>query len=109
MGIARELIVVDRTGSWMMHLHAVAKCLLVFAAAGHGNYLKSAYLYLQSMTNLEHDAPSVFHKFMNGLHVVRRSDQYWTGLGCDLRIEQSLMRSLKTIGGLTRGRGISEH
>ncbi|XP_076034952.1 uncharacterized protein LOC143021402 [Oratosquilla oratoria] len=72
VGIARELIEDDRTGSWLMHLHAVAQCLAIFAAAGHGNYVKSAYLYLQSMTTLEHDMPSVFHRFMNGLHVVRQ-------------------------------------
>lgn len=109
VGVARELIEADRTGSWLMHLHAIVDCLPIFAAAGHGNYLKSAYLYLQSMISLEHDKPSVFRRFMNGLYVIRRTDQYWAGLGCDLVIEQALMRSLKTAGGLTRGSGMSEH
>ncbi|XP_073423248.1 uncharacterized protein [Dendrobates tinctorius] len=109
VGVARELIEADRTGSWLMHLHAVAECLPIIAAAGHGNYVKAAYLYLQSMTTLEDDMPSAFHRFINGLHVVRRTDQYWAGLGCDLVIEQALMRSLKTAGGLTRGSGMSEH
>ena len=107
--IVRKLIEADCIGSWMPHLHAVAECLPIFAAAGHGSYLKSAYLYLQSMTTVEHDNPSVFHRFMNGLHAVRRTDQHWAGLGCDLLIEQTLMRSLKTAGGLTRGSGMSEH
>ena len=92
-----------------MHLHAISDCLPIFAAAGHSNYLKSAYLYLQSKTRLEKDNLSVFRKFMIGLHVIRRSDQYWAGLGCDLVIEQALMRSLKIAGGLTRGSGMSEH
>jgi len=109
LGVVRELIKADRTGSWVMHLHAIADCLPIFAAAGHANYLKSAYLYFQTMQNLEQDHPSVFHRFMNGLHVIRRSDQYWAGLGCDLVIEQALMRSLKTAGGLTRGSGMSDH
>jgi len=39
---------------------------------------------------------------------VRRSDRYWAGLSTDLLIEQVLMRSVKTTGGLTRGRGMSE-
>ena len=42
------------------------------------------------------------------MHVVRRSDRYWAGLSTDLAIEQVLMRSVKTCGGLTRGRGMSE-
>ena len=46
---------------------------------------------------------------MKGFHVIRRSDQYWAGIGCDLAIEQTLMRSLKSSGGLTRGSGMSEH
>ena len=49
------------------------------------------------------------HKsFQDGLHVVRRSDRYWSGLSTYLVIEQVLMRSLKTSGGLTRGRGMTE-
>ena len=42
------------------------------------------------------------------LHVVRRSDRLWAGLSTDLVIEQVLMRSIKTTGGLTRGRGMDE-
>ena len=46
---------------------------------------------------------------MNGLHVIRRTDQYWAGLGCDLVIEIALMRSLKTVGGFTQGSRMSDH
>ena len=45
----------------------------------------------------------------NGYHVVRRSDRFWIGLWTDLTIEQVLMRSLKTRGGLISGRGMSEN
>lgn len=109
LGVARKLIEADRTGSWMMHLQAVTECLPVFAAAGHSNYLKSAYLYLQRMNTLEFENNTVFEKFMHGFHVIRRSDKFWAGLGCDLVIEQTLMRSLKSTGGLTRGSGMTEH
>ena len=40
--------------------------------------------------------------------LARRSDRFWGGLSTDLVIEQVLMRSLKTSGGLTRGRGMTE-
>ena len=43
-----------------------------------------------------------------GLHVTRRSDRQWAGLSTDLIIEQVLMRSMKTSGGLGRGRGMTE-
>jgi hypothetical protein len=45
---------------------------------------------------------------MEGYHVIRRSNQFWSGIGCDLAIEQTLMRSLKTSGGLTHGSKMTE-
>ena len=51
---------------------------------------------------------NVHRDFVSGFHVVRRSDRLWAGLSTDLVIEQVLMRSLKTSGGQTRGRGMTE-
>ncbi|KAK8373018.1 hypothetical protein O3P69_013537 [Scylla paramamosain] len=53
LSVSRELIKVGRTGSWVMHLHAIADCLPIFAAAGHTNYLKSAYLLPPVMQKLD--------------------------------------------------------
>ena len=41
-------------------------------------------------------------------HTVQRSDRYWAGLWTDLTKEQVIMRTIKSRGGLTRGRGMSE-
>ena len=60
------------------------------------------------MSHPEKDHPEVYQHFQNGLHVIRRSERYWAGLSTDLVIEQVLMRSMKTSGGLTRGRGMTE-
>ena len=106
LGVARELVEADRIGSWQMHLHAKSDRLPIFSAAGHPNYLESACLYLQKIVTLESDNPAVFQKFVNGFRVIRRSDQYWADLGSDLVIEQTLMRTLKSTGGLTRGSGM---
>ena len=106
--VARRLVMGDRMGSWSTHLWAMAQCLLICAAAGHFNYVKSAYLYLQNMKDLETRNPVVFKKFQDGFHVIRRTDQFWAGLGADLVIEQNLMRLLKSNGGLTRGSHMTE-
>ena len=105
---ARALIKADRTGSWKMHLRTMLDCLPIFAATGHYNYLKSAYFYLQEMCQLDTRHPDVHDKFSRGFHVIRRSNQYWAGLSSDLVIEQTLMRSLKSSGGLTHGSGMTE-
>ena len=60
------------------------------------------------MSRLREEHPSVYKYFSAGMHVVRRSDKSWAGLSTDLIIEQVLMRSVKTNGGLTRGRGMTD-
>ncbi|KAG7164291.1 hypothetical protein Hamer_G003443 [Homarus americanus] len=60
------------------------------------------------MCQLEARHPDVYDKFSRGFHVIRRSNQCWAGLSSDLVIEQTLMRSLKSSGGLTHGSGMTE-
>jgi hypothetical protein len=106
--IVRDFLRSERTGDWTLHLQILQDMLPYFAASGHNLYTKSVHLYLQKMAKLEDSNPVVYSKFMDGFHVVRRSDRFWAGLSPDLVIEQVLMRSLKTTGGLTRGRGMTE-
>jgi hypothetical protein len=65
-------------------------------------------MYVDEMSKLEASHPEVYRHFMNGLHVVRRSDRFLGGFSSDLIIEQVLMRSVKSTGGLTRGHGMTE-
>ena len=106
--ILRVFIKAERTGNWELHLQALYDMLPYLAASGHNLYVKCVHFYLESMSTLQTDHPEVYRSFMSGRHVVRRSDRYWAGLSTDLIIEQCLMRSLKTSGGLTRGRGLTE-
>ena len=98
----------ERTGNWSLHLESLGRMLNIFAASGHINYAKCARLHLQDMLQLPSQYPWVDKMFYKGYHTVRRSDHYWAGLWSDLIIEQCLMRSLKTQGGITHGRGVSE-
>ncbi|KAK3892155.1 hypothetical protein Pcinc_003991 [Petrolisthes cinctipes] len=91
-----------------MHLHAVLDCLPIFAAARHHNYLKSAYFYVQKMSQLEARHPDAYDKLSRGFHVIRCSNQCWAGLSSDLVIEQTLMPSLRSSGGLTHGSGMTK-
>jgi len=95
----------ERTGNWNLHLIAIEQMLNLFAATGHLNYA----LYLQLMRELPTDHPWLYHCFAEqGFHTVRRSNRFWAGLWTDLIIEQVMMRSIKSRGGLTRGRGVTE-
>ena len=98
-------ICAERTGDWNLHLIALGKMLNLFAATGHFSYVKSARLYLQLMLELPQKHPWLYNQFSeHWFHSVHRSDRYWVGLSTDLIIEQVIMRSIKSRGGLTRGR-----
>ena len=102
-------IFAERTGNWKLHIYEISKTINLFAATWHINYAKSARLHLQNMLELETTYPWVYKNFAElGFHTVRRTESFWAGLWTDLIIEQVLMRSLKSRGGLTAGRGITE-
>ena len=92
-----------RIGDWKLHLQSMANMLPFLASSGHFNFVKSIILYLQKMNELETTHSLIHQRFLNGYHVIRRTDRDWVGLSSDLVIEQELMRSLKTTGGLARG------
>ena len=106
--ILRMFIWAKRTGNWALHLRAVSEMLPYMAASGQNLYTKYARVYLQRMSNFQDKFSDVHQHFENSLHVIRWSDRLWAGLSSDLVIEQVLMRSMKTSGGLTRGRGMTE-
>ena len=104
----KTFIKAERTGDWELSVYALQRMLPYLAAAVHNLYLKSVYVYCQSMLQLWDNNRRVYEAFMSGFHVIRRSDRYWAGLSSNLVIEQVLMRSVKTKGGITRGKGMSE-
>ena len=103
-----RFIKAECTGNFSLHLSVVQEMLPYFAASGHNSYTKSAYIYLQTMQSFKDDHPVVHDLFQAGYHIVRRSDRYWGGLSTDLVIEQVLMRSVKSQGEVTSGRGMNE-
>jgi len=108
VGILRSLIRSSRIGDWNLYLQSLHDMLPYLASSGHHNYTKSLVLYLEKMNDLPQTHPAVYAKFMAGLFVLRRTGSYWAGIFSDLYIEQVLMGSLKSSGGLTRGRGFEE-
>jgi hypothetical protein len=69
---------------------------------------KNIWLYLENMSKLESEYPYVYAEFQKGFCSIHRSKCPWTGVSPDLAIEQTLMRSLKSPGGLTRGTGFDD-
>ena len=108
VGILRSALRAQSTGEFILYLKSIQNMLPYFAASGHNNYTKSIHLHLKDMISLQVSNSYVFSKFVSGQFFVRRSDLFWAGLPSDLIIEQVLMKSLNSAGGLTHGRGINK-
>ncbi|KAK3932952.1 Elongation factor 4, partial [Frankliniella fusca] len=108
--IVTLFIAAERSGNFKLHLHCIGKMLPFFHASGHLNYAKGAHLYLQQMNSLETlMSPLEFEKFTSkGFFTIRRTEKFWSGTWSDMIIEQVLMKWMKSVGGLTRGRGVSD-
>ena len=103
------LIRAERTADFPLHLSCITHRMLdVFAAAGHHNYAKAARLYCQMMLKYEKgsvEQRAIIASFKStGNHVVRYSSDEWSGIWTDLCIEQTLMRTSKSNGGLSERR-----
>ena len=106
--VLQKFLKAERTGNFKLHLKSLQDMLPYLASCGHSHYTKSAHIYIQDMVDLEWQNPNVYEHFLSGHFVIRRTDRFWAGLSTDLVIEQVLMRTLKTTGGLTHGRGMEE-
>ena len=109
MDILRSALRGQRTSQPKLYFKALQSMLPFFAASGHNNYTKSAHLFLQDMVHLKKMNERLYDQLVeSGLFFITRSDRYWAGLAPDLVIEQVLMKSLKSSGGLTHGRGMDD-
>lgn len=103
------MIRAERMEDWQAHLNSVKEMLPYFHVSEHFPYAKSAHLYLKDMLKLEDKInPSFFRRFVQGYFTVRRSNKLSSGTLTDMVIEQSLTKSIKTDGGVARGRSTQE-
>ena len=106
--VIKDFIRNERLANHNGHLSCIVSRMLdIFAAAEHHQYAKGARLYCQLIKQFE-SMPAykeTFNSFTaHGKHVVRYSCHEWSGTWCDICIEQTLMKSAKSEGGLSRRR-----
>lgn len=107
--LMKKFIDSERCGDWSGHLNCVQQMIHFFHASGHFQYAKCSHLYVQDMVALQSSNPRVFKEFAaeKGYFAINRTGSRWAGVWSDMTVEQTLMRSMKTSGGLTR-RGITD-
>ena len=103
--LVKDYIRAERLSDFKLHLSVVCEMLSIFASAGHSQYAKGARLYLELMDKYLVKGSDLEKMFtVNSLHTVRYSMFIWAAIWTDLCIEQTLMRQIKSRGGLTDGR-----
>lgn len=109
INIIKMFIRAERSGNWDLHIYCLKLMIPIFYATGHNNYAKCTHLYLQQINKLHNMSSENYEKFVtDGMFTVRRTNNFWSGTWTDMVIEQNLMRSIKTTGGLTHGRGFTD-
>lgn len=109
VSIALDFIRPERLGIFEDHLNAVKRMLPYFHASGRYLYAKSAHLYVQDMIELQNTMDQQnFVNFKNGYFTVKRTDKFNSGTWTDMVIEHSLMKSMKSKGGVSRGRSTQD-
>ncbi|KAJ8671768.1 hypothetical protein QAD02_003027 [Eretmocerus hayati] len=105
-----KIVEAVKKGDWGLFLNAVEHTLPLFHATAHLNYAKATHLYLQKMLTLEEIMDPIEYDTYTKKQcwVIRRKDVFFSGNPDDLIIEQVFMRTMKTMGGLTHGRGTTD-
>ena len=96
VSVYRSFLRTERTGNRYLHLESTYEMLPYQAAAGHNNYTKSLYLYLQEMCQLKETHPDVLQQFEKGYHVIEKSNHDFAAVSSDHAIEQDLIASFKS-------------
>lgn len=104
----KQLTEAERSGNRNPHLETRQTMDPIFHSTGHYQYAKYVRTYLQQIRKLKDIMDRMeFEKFTEvGLFTIRR--KFWSGIWTNMTIEKISMKSMKSCGGLTRGRGVSD-
>ena len=99
-----QFIRAEKTGDYKLYLQSTRAMAPIFASTGHLNYVKASRLMIQMYDEWIAKYRTMVHEFFGaGHHTVRYSDREWAGTWSGMSIEETLMRSTKSSGGLARG------
>ena len=110
ISMVKLFIEAERSRNWELHLSTIEQIMPFLHATAHKNYAMSAQIYLQDMRELASKMSRSEYRYFvkDGYFTIRRSNKFWSGIWSDMTIEQTLMRLMKSKGGLTEDRGFTD-
>ena len=97
--ITKNAVAADREGNWDLHVSVVEDSLPVFAQFDCINYLRHGSWYAERIKVLEVSHPELYRRFSMGQWVVKDRSGWFNGIGCDMKLEQTIQRVSKGPGG----------
>ena len=104
-----KFIRAEHTGNWELHLQSDQAMLPYIHGSFWPQILHQIWHAVFVADVKPPDSTSRCSALSEGFYVICRSNRLWAGLSSDLVIEQVLIRSFKTSGGLTLGHGMTEN
>ena len=96
----KNLIAADRNGDWEAHLQAVQELIPIFAECDSIHYFRYGSYHLEFMRKLPEKFPTIFNAFKAGMFVVCTSDRLFSAVSPDMKLEQTIQHSQKSMGGI---------
>ena len=90
----------EQTGNWHLHLAATSSMTPYFFAHDRHNYSRWLPVYLADTKQLQQMHPTVYHRFMEGDHVISHASQPFSSVWTDMALEQSINLDSKSKGGI---------
>ena len=96
----KSLIAADRNGNWEAYLQAVQELIPISAECHNIHYFRYGSYHLEFMRKLPEKFPTIFNAFKARMFVVCTSDRLFSAVSPDMKLEQKVQRSQKSMGGI---------
>ena len=97
--IIKNAVAADREGNWDLLVAVVEDSLPVFAQFDCINYMRHGSWYLEKIKVLEISHPEIYRRFSMGQWAVQDRPGWFCGIGCDMKLEQTIQKVSKGPGG----------
>ena len=100
MQTIKNLIRSDREGDFLLHIKTVGELCSIFTGGDGINYMRCASFYHEMLKGLQENHPELYSNFMKGDFVIKSTECAFSAVSGDMKLEQSIMRSTKSIHGI---------
>jgi len=100
MNVIKDLIRADRDGDFLLSIKSIQSLCPIFLGCDAIHYLRYGSFYVETLKSLQHEHPDLYSSFLKGDFVVKTSRGRFNAVAVDMKLEQTIQRSAKSVGGI---------